>query len=88
MSAPRPDTPRHSVPTPDDLAGIPACKEEDNPTIRVYEARDTKGQGRAGTSVSGAPPGPPTPDDLAGIPVEAEGEEEVVVRPRNPPQQP
>jgi hypothetical protein len=88
MSTPVPDPHGHDKPAPDDLAGIPVCKEEDNPTIRARGARGVRVRGRGGKRVRGAPPAPsqapPTADDLAGIPVSAEGDEDVKVRPRKP----
>jgi hypothetical protein len=85
MSASRPNRRDHDKPTPDDLAGIPVSKEEDNPIIRV---RGGRSRGRGGKKVRGAapasPPAPPSADDLAGIPVSAEGDEQVMVRPRKP----
>jgi hypothetical protein len=65
-------------PTPDDLAGTPACKEEDHASVKVRgRGRQT---GRA-TLPASPPEGPPTADDLAGIPVCVEGGEDRTVRP-------
>jgi hypothetical protein len=70
-----------------DLAGTPACKEEDRPTVHLHESRGVKDRGRGGKRSRGGPPtpsplAPPTADDLAGIPVAAESEEDLTVRPR------
>jgi hypothetical protein len=81
MSTPKPDSPLHDKPTPDDLAGTPVCQEEDTPTLRVRGSRRTRGRGAPPAS---SPQSPPTADDLAGIPVSAEGEEDLTVRPRKP----
>jgi hypothetical protein len=89
MSTPKPHAPRHDQPTPDDLAGVPVCQEEDQPPIRVRKSRGPKVRGRGskrsrGATPAPAPPGPPTADDLAGIPVLAEGEEDLTIRPWKP----
>ena len=68
---------RHqNKPTPDDLAGIPVCIEEQGPAI---SASALKTRRRGGKKVRGAPP---TADDLAGIPVTAQGKEVLTVRPQ------
>ena len=82
MSAPKADQPLHDKPTPDDLAGTPVCKEEDNPTIRVRGSGGVPAGGRGRKRVRGATP--PTADDLAGIPVSVDGEDDRTVRPRKP----
>jgi hypothetical protein len=88
MSTATPDSQGHEQPTPEDLAGIPVCKEEDNPTIRVRKSRGVRVRGYGGKRVRGASPAPPqappTADDLAGTPASAEGEEDVKIRPRKP----
>jgi hypothetical protein len=79
MSSARRDLDPHHKPTPDDLAGTPACKEEDLPMIHARVQRSTKVRERGLNSARPAPPtdGPPTADDLAGIPVSAEGKEDL-----------
>jgi hypothetical protein len=73
-------------PTPDDLAGIPVCHEEDGPTRGARKRRGGRnGPGRTGDRTPPpAPPGLPTADDLAGIPVSADGEKNPTGRPRKP----
>jgi hypothetical protein len=76
MAAPR-------RPTADDLAGVAACIEENDPTIRLRSARlsrtrDGAGEPSAPDTIERAP----TPDDLAGIPVCAEEHEDLTIRPR------
>jgi hypothetical protein len=70
-------------PTADDLAGVPACIEENDPTILLRSAqlsrtRDRAGEPSAPRTIERAP----TPDDLAGIPVFAEEHEDLTIRPR------
>jgi hypothetical protein len=85
MSAPIPESARYDNPTPDDLAGIPACIEEDHPTIRSRGSQSRKAVRTRGSL--GGPSGrriaedTPTADDLAGIPISAEGDEDLTVRP-------
>jgi hypothetical protein len=83
MNVPIPDQSGHHKPAPDDLAGTPVCKEEDNPTIHVGDV-----PGGGGKKAHGSPTSPPqalpTPDDLAGIPVSAEGVEDVKLHSRKP----
>src|SRR5262249_50772549 len=79
MSTSSSDFERHDPPTPDDLAGTPVCKEDDDSTTRVRGARGAKARGRSGKRTRGAPPapvpqGPPTADELAGVPVSVEDE--------------
>jgi hypothetical protein len=85
MSAPTPDSKRSDKPTPDDLAGIPICKEEMKAATRL-DSSVGGGMTRHGeehdSNEPPAPPGRPTADDLAGIPVSAEGEEDLTIRPR------
>ncbi len=76
MNNPTPESHRNGKPTADDLAGIPVCLEEDQPTIRIRPPADTP--------LAGPAPKSPTADDLAGIPVTAEGPEDLTVRPRQP----
>ena len=71
-----PQSPRPVDPKPDDLAGTPACQEENNPTIRVRGLKDGNTVSPQSTSAT------PTADDLAGIPVTAEGDEDLTIRPR------
>jgi hypothetical protein len=77
-----PATPPEVHPTSAELAGTPACHEDDG----LIHGRQTRmhnpgvGSSPPLTSSSRAP----TADDLAGIPVCAEGEEDLTVRPRKP----
>jgi hypothetical protein len=94
MSSPSPESrsPRFDKPKPEDLAGIPACLEEDNPRLGTQESQDPQVVMHPTVLVGGSLPGwranrPPTADDLAGIPVCAEGDEDLTVRPRKPHQQ-
>jgi hypothetical protein len=73
MNTAIPESSGHNTPRPADLAGAPACVEEDHPTIRVRGSQDPQiariGAARKFVERS------PTADDLAGIPVcVAEGE--------------
>jgi hypothetical protein len=98
MSTPLPGLPSPGKPTPDDLAGIPVCLEEDNPTIRTRKSHGPQRAGGPGvrvrgprtrgslSSVQGSQPSKhaPTADDLAGIPVSVEEDEDLTVRTRKP----
>jgi hypothetical protein len=42
MSVPIPESSRDDNPAPDDLAGVPACFEEDQPTIRTRGSQSGK----------------------------------------------
>ena len=85
MNTAIPESSSHDRPTPQDLTGVPACIEEDHPTVRLRGPQ----AGRIHGSVGG-PHGrrtterTPTVDDLAGIPVCVEGDEDLTVRPRKP----
>ncbi len=71
MSSPTPNQPLHNNPTPDDLAGTPACFEVEA-TVRVGRPSGARVRGQKGKGGRGLPPplvGPPTADDLAGTPV-------------------
>jgi hypothetical protein len=86
MSTPDAESRGANRPTPDELAGIPVCLEEDDPMVLVLEPRDVNCGPRAGLRLPAAAPLPPagyrpTADDLAGIPVSAEGAEDLTVRP-------
>ena len=74
MSNSIPESHPNGMPTADDLAGTPACREEDAPTIRVRTRSDTRTPKPAQS--------PPTADELAGIPIAAEGKEDLTVRNR------
>ncbi len=72
MSTSKSDRPLNDKPTPDDLAGIPFCvEEEEKPALRVRGTRD--GKVPEEKTHAATPPANaqtlPTPDDLAGIPV-------------------
>ncbi len=57
-------------PTADDLAGVPACIEEDAPTIRLRSPQVSRTRGGAGEpSAPDTIERTPTADNLAGIPV-------------------
>ena len=92
MSTVTPNSPGHGRPTPDDLAGIPVCMDEEQPTKGVRE-RSVKVRGRSGNKdrgevVAPLPKGPPTANELAGIPVTADGEADLTVLPRKPKRRP
>jgi hypothetical protein len=89
MNTPGPASPGRNRPTPDDLAGIPGCFEEDRGAAPVLESKDANaGTHRARRHPPAAPFPPlgrqPTADDLAGVPVSAQGVEDLTVRPRKP----
>lgn len=74
-------------PTPDDLAGTPACRDEKDHPIQKHGLRRTRGRGRGKKKLrpaetAAASAAAPTADDLAGIPVSVEGKEDVTVRTR------
>ncbi len=70
-------------PTADDLAGVPAYIEENDPTIRLRDAQLSRTRDGAGEpSAPGTIERAPTADDLAGIPVCAEEHEDLTIRPR------
>jgi hypothetical protein len=83
MSVPSRDARVHDKPTPDDLAGTPACNEEDHSISPDVKAR---GRGKSTCTIPPTQPLPssPTADDLAGMPVSVEGSEDLTVRPRKP----
>jgi hypothetical protein len=88
MSKPVSNSPHFDDPTADDLAGVPLCLDEDQPSLRVRgskppEAIRTRGSVR-GASAHGIEAHAPTDEDLAGIPIFAEGDEDLMVRPRKP----
>jgi hypothetical protein len=80
MSASLPEPFDGRRPSPDNLAGIPACKEESLAvTIRETGVEKEK------TDVSAASSRVvPTADQLAGVPITADGKEDLTVRPRKP----
>jgi hypothetical protein len=96
MNTPVPGSPSPGKPTPDDLAGVPVCLEEDNPTIRTRKSHGPQRAGGPGVRVrghkrrgslsraQGSQPSKraPTADDLAGIPVSVEEDEDLTVRTR------
>ena len=85
MNTAIPESSSPDRPTPEDLTGVPACIEEDHPTIRLLgpQAVRTRG-GTDGPDGRRTMDRTPTVDDLAGIPVCAEGDEDLTVRPRKP----
>ena len=88
MSIPGSKSSGSDKPTPDDLAGIPVCVEEDHGTLRLRGVAAPQAN-RAGSGTGEAPGAGngervPTAADLAGIPVCAEGPEDLTVRPRKP----
>ncbi len=86
MSTRIPESTRSDKPSPEDLAGVPACMEEDQPTVQMRGSRAPRAVRSRGST--GAAPRSrimkrtPTADDLGGIPVCAEGDEDLTVRPR------
>jgi len=89
MSTPIPEPTRSDKPTPDDLAGVPACIEEDQPTMQVRGSQAPRQTVRSRGSTGGTPgrrimERTPTADDLAGIPVCAEVDEDLTMPPRKP----
>jgi len=60
-------------PTPDDLAGIPVCLDEEAGT-QAKSAKPATSASHAKTT--------PTPDDLAGVMACPDGAEEITIRPR------
>ena len=83
MSTSTSDSCPSEKPEPEDLAGIPVCKEEDGFASRVGAARGSGASTVRPTSPD-VPLTLPTADDLAGIPVSVEGNEIVEARPRRP----
>lgn len=79
MSAPESHL-RHQ-PTPDELAGIPACPEEDKAMIRPRGRIGSKAQANH-QAATRRTQSAPTADDLAGAPVTAQGKEDLTVRRR------
>jgi hypothetical protein len=88
MSSVPPNAPLQNEPTPDNLVGIPACREEEQPSLhergRGDRVRKNGGKKRRNGTVVPLVQRQPTPDELAGIPVSAEANEELTVRPRRP----
>ena len=84
MSTPSSRSPRNDGPAPEDLAGVPACFEDDQPEVRLGGSQPRKGVRTRGAIVesSGSQKKKMTPsaDDLAGIPVSAEGDEDLTAR--------
>jgi hypothetical protein len=78
MSSRKSDS-KHDNPTPDDLAGIPVCREETSSPGRARATTRTAERGVRARASSSSPK--PTPDDLAGICVSGTGKEDVAVRP-------
>ena len=85
MNTPTPKEPRHNKPTPDDLAGTPACREE-GPTVRPGSP-GVRARGRRGGAEPPPLQGLPTAGDLAGTPFCCEEEEESKGPRRGPGQQ-
>jgi hypothetical protein len=87
MNTAIPESSGHDKPRSEDLAGAPACIEEDHPTIRVRGSQDPQFVRTRGHSILVAAGRQivergPTADDLAGIPVSAEEDEDQTAGPR------